>query len=65
MVKRILIVGWVFLFGGMFLLMAFPKLALHIPHPEYIRYFLLTFVPFSAVYGLVWVYRRGMKRAKN
>lgn len=51
--------------GGTLLLVVFPKLAVLIPHPEYIRVFLVAFVPFSAVYGLVWVYRRGMKRAKD
>lgn len=65
MVRRILIAGWTIMLGGTLLLVVFPKLAVLIPHPEYIRVFLVAFVPFSAVYGLVWVYRRGMKRAKD
>jgi hypothetical protein len=62
--RRILIVGWAFLFGSMVLLATFPKLALRIPHPELIRVFLIPFALISFVYGIVMVYRLGMKRAR-
>ena len=61
MFRRILVAGWAVIIGGMLLLLVFPKLAMLIPHPEFIRYFLLIFVPFSSIYGLVWVYRRGTR----
>ena len=61
MLSRIFIAGWIFVLGGTLLLSVFPRLVFLIPHPEYIRIFLVMFVPISVVYGLVWVYRRGMK----
>jgi hypothetical protein len=61
MFKGILIVGWTLIIGGTLLLVAFPRLGYLIPRPEYIRIFLLAFVPFSAIYGLVRLYRRVAK----
>ncbi len=65
MFRRILIAGWVFIFGSMVLLAIFPKFALLIPHPELIRVFLIPFVLISFVYGIVTLYRLGMKRARG
>lgn len=66
--SRILVVGWMLLFGCVALLGIFPKLAIlfnRIPHPEVIRPFLIFFVLISALYGIVSLYRQGMKRAKK
>jgi hypothetical protein len=65
MLRRILIAGWVSIFGSMVLLAIFPRLALLIPHPELIRLFLVLFVLISFVYGIVTLYRLGMKRARG
>jgi len=65
MFRRILVSGWAFIFGSVALLGLFPKLATRIPHPEYIRIFLVPFMLVSIVYGVFWLYRQGMKRAKK
>jgi hypothetical protein len=65
MFGRILIAGWVFIFGGIILLAVFPKLATWIPYPGAIRPFLIVFVLASLIYGVVWLYRQGMKRARR
>jgi hypothetical protein len=62
---RILIAGWAFIFGTIVLLALFPKMAARISHPSAIRPFLILFVLVSFVYGVVWLYRQGMKRAKR
>jgi hypothetical protein len=62
---RILIAGWAFVFGAIVLLALFPKIVTRIPHPNAIRPFLILFVLVSIVYGVVWLYRQGMKRAKR
>lgn len=49
----------------MVLLAFFPRLALWIPHIELIRPFVFILVPVSVVYGFVWIYRQGMKQARN
>jgi len=63
MFRRILVSGWAFIFGSVALLALFPNLATRIPHPEYIRIFLIPFTLVSIVYGVFWLYRQGMKRA--
>ena len=65
MLGRILIAGLAFIFGTIVLLALFPKMATRIPHPSAIRPFLILFVFVSLVYGVVWLYRQGMKRAKR
>jgi hypothetical protein len=65
MFGRILAVGWIFILGSILLLASFPRLAAWIPNPEFIRIFLIPFALVSAVYGLAWLYRQGMKRAKG
>jgi hypothetical protein len=62
MLGRLIVAGWIFIFGCVLLLGLFPRLLALIPHPEYIRVFLIVFVPVSAVYGVVWLYKEGMKR---
>ena len=59
MFGRILVAGWVFIFGSIALLALFPKTATWIPHPSAIRPFLILFVLVSLVYGVVWLYRTG------
>jgi hypothetical protein len=65
MFRRILVAAWVFIFGSVALLALFPKLVMWIPHPAAIRPFLILFVLVSLVYGVVWLYHQGMKRAKR
>ena len=62
---RVLLAGWVFLGGFVFLLSVFPKQVVRIPHLELIRPFMITLTFLSIVYGLVWLYRQGMSRAKK
>lgn len=62
---RILIAGWALVFGATVLLVLFPKMVTWIPHPGAIRPFLILFVLVSAVYGVAWLYRQGMNRAKG
>jgi hypothetical protein len=65
MFRRILVAGWAFIFGSVALMGLFPKLATRIPRPEFVFIFLFTFVLISLVYGVFWLYRQGMKRAKG
>ena len=65
MFGRILIAGWALVFALIALLGLFPRLLALIPHPEYIRVFLIVFVPVSAVYGVVRLYKEGMKRSRG
>lgn len=62
MFRWILTAAWMFIFGSVLLLGLFPKLVALIPHPEYIRVFLIPFTLVSIVYGVVCLYRRGMRR---
>jgi len=62
---RVLAIGWILIMGGTLALVVFPRLAFLIPHPEYIRVFLVLFVPVSALYGLICVYRKGTQRNKK
>jgi hypothetical protein len=65
MFRKILIAVWVFVFGSIALLALFPRLAARIPYPVAIRPLLLLLVLVSIVYGVVFLYRRGMERAKE
>ncbi len=65
MFGRILITCWAFIFGSVLILSLFPRLALLIPHPEYIRVFLVPFFLVSIVYGVNRLYKAGMKRARE
>jgi hypothetical protein len=62
---RILLAGWGFFCGFVFLLNYFPKQIARIPHLELIRPFLITWTFVSVFCGLVWLYRQGMSRAKK
>jgi hypothetical protein len=65
MIRGILIAGWLFIFGSVVVLGLFPTLLCRIPHPEYIRIFLIPFVLVSVAYGIVQVYKLGMTRARH
>jgi len=67
MFRRILIAGWVLIFAGVLFFNIFPTLLIKIPRSELelIRPCLLVFILISIVYGIVWLYRQGMKRAKS
>lgn len=65
MFRRILVAGWTFIFGSVALMGLFPKLATRLPRSEFLFIFLFTFVLISFVYGVYWLYRQGMKRARS
>lgn len=62
---RILIGTWILVFGGVALLGLFPRLAARIPYPAAIRPLLLLLILTSFIYGVIFLYRQGMKRAKS
>jgi len=62
---KILIGCWVFFWGFIILLAIFPKQIARIPHLELIRPFMIVLVLVSAIYGIAWLYRRGMKTARK
>jgi hypothetical protein len=64
MFRRILVAGWAFIFGSVALMGLFPRLA-RIPRSEFVFIFLFTFALISLVYGVFWLYSKGMKRAKG
>ncbi len=63
MFGRLLIAGWVFIFGSVALLGIFPKLAIRLPRSQFLFIFLFTFVLISLGYGVFRLYRQGMKKA--
>ena len=63
MFRRILIAGWVFIFGSALLLALFPVLATRIPHLEYVRPLMIALALATIVYGISWLYHRGMNHA--
>ncbi len=65
MFRRILIAAWGFLFGGVALLGLFPSLAIRVLRPRFLFIFLFTLFLTSFVYGVYYLYRQGMKRAKK
>jgi hypothetical protein len=65
MFGRILIAIWVFIFGSVAILGVFPRLATKLPRPHFMFVFLFTFAVVSLVYGVVWLYRQGMKRSQT
>lgn len=62
---RIIIAAWLLLLGMMLLLFLFPKLASWIPYIELIRPILISLTLVSALYGVTWIYRQGMKSTKK
>ncbi len=63
---RILIAAWMFFWGSVVLVIAFPKLLLWIPRPGItIKLFMLTLVLTSGGYGIAWIYRQGMNLARR
>jgi hypothetical protein len=60
---KILVACWVFFWGFVLLLVVFPQMIARIPHVELLRLFLIALVLISAIYGVSWLYRRGMKVA--
>jgi len=64
---RMLIAGWTFIFLSVLFFNIFPRLVSRIAPAilESIRPILLIFILITAVYGVVWLYRQGMKRAKR
>jgi hypothetical protein len=66
MFRRILIAAWAFVFGSVALLGLFPSLATGIlRRPGFLFIFLLALFLTSFVYGVNYLYRQGMKRAKK
>ena len=65
MFRRILITVWAFVLGGVALLGVFPGLATRVPSPRFLFIFLLIILFISLLYGLQFLYREGMRRAKR
>jgi hypothetical protein len=63
MLKRVLILVWGLIFSFVLLLTVFPKLVVWAPRPSVSVPFMVFLMLFSLVYGVVWVFREGMKRA--
>jgi hypothetical protein len=65
--RRIFFRIWIFIFASIIILGFFPKLILTIPWIglESIRVFLIFWTLFTFAYGIVWIYRRGMSRARS
>ena len=62
---RILVATWAFFFVIVLLLLFTPKLLARIPHLEMIRPFFILLGLASIAYGVAWIYRQGMKRARK
>lgn len=64
MLGRILIAAWIVFWGLMVVLVRFPKQFVRIPHIQLFRPFMIALTLVSILYGIIWLYRQGMKRAK-
>jgi hypothetical protein len=58
MFRRILVFGWVLIFGSVALLGLYP---ISLPHPKFLFWFVFTFILVSIGYAISWLYREGMK----
>ncbi|MHB8754216.1 MAG: hypothetical protein ACYC92_04570 [Candidatus Acidiferrales bacterium] len=58
---------WIFILVSIIIFSFFPRLILIVPWSglESIRAFLILWTVFTFVYGMVWLYRRGMARARH
>jgi hypothetical protein len=65
MFKRVLILAWAVFGGVMFLFVFFPTKAVRIPHILFIRPYMIVLTVVSLVYGIFWLYRQGMKSARD
>jgi hypothetical membrane protein len=69
MFGRILILGWkmfagMMVLGTLFLFVGiFPKAFLWLAQSDLLFFLFFCYVLLSGAYGLVWLYRQGMKRA--
>ncbi len=64
---RILIAGWMLIIVAVLFFNIFPRFVSRIAPAilETIRPILLIFILIAAVYGVAWLYRQGMKRARR
>jgi hypothetical protein len=65
MFGHILIADWALFWGAMFLLVLSPVKPARIPHADLIRPFMVVLALTTIVYGLVRLYRHGMKHARR
>jgi hypothetical protein len=65
MFKRILILAWVVFLATMLLFVFLPRQAIRIPHTSLIRPYMIVLTVVSVVYGVSWLYRQGVKRARG
>jgi hypothetical protein len=58
---------WILIFGSIIILTVFPRLILTVPMAglEAIRVFLILWMLLTLSFGLAWLYRRGMARARK
>ena len=65
MFGRILIAIWALFWGAIVLLILSPVKPARIPHADLIRPFMFVLALTTIVYGLVRLYRQGMKHARR
>jgi hypothetical protein len=64
MFRKIIIRGWIIIFATVAVVGLFLKLLLRVPSsPPFIFIFLFTYALISLVYGVITLYRQGMKRS--
>lgn len=62
---RLLVGAWVLFWGVVLTLVLFPKLAARIANIGTLRPFFIFLAFVSIAYGIVWLYRQGMKTSKK
>jgi len=65
MFGRILIGAWIIFWGLILLVVLFPRLFVRIPHIQLFKPFMIALTLVSMLYGVVWLYRQGMKSARS
>lgn len=60
---RILLISWAIMLADLFLSGFSPSYVDKVLRPEFVRFALLPLLPLSFFYGVVWVYRQGMRSA--
>ncbi len=65
MFRRILVTTWALIFSGVGFLGFYPRAMTALPRPRLLFIFLFGLAVISFVYGLLLVYREGMRSAKH
>jgi len=62
---KLLIAAWLLFWLFVAFVVAFPKLATRIPHFAFVRPYMIVLFIASVTYGVLWLYRQGMRGAKS